>query len=473
MDKTTFAGLTRLDPGETLSVDGYSFQHVDPRIIDRLLEIGAVGHRHDGHAALADPTDVPTVSELVGGGQILAGQTVWACYTLLDADGGETLPSPAQSVTTPAPLDSPNDSPSLALDTSAGTLLANSYMYAVTLTDGVGGETGLGPSAMIQRPPGPANARVVVSGLTAIATAAGAAGWRLWRSVGGGRYGFLAAGVTATDAYTDSGATSPDCTMNPPSRNTTSGVNQVRVVVPNTQPAGTVSFRIYLSDDGSFGSPALAGTYPIADAATNKDFPTLDPADGQPPTVSRSIPGAAKINAATDIFGLVWKPPVANAAALPSVGNTHGDVRATLDDNGLHMWGLDDAWHSIGGGGGGALPGWTSLPYAANFVDDTAAYGGGAYSKDAPEIVRLRGGVTRTTTPSFEGDIFATLPAGFTPPTGGAVSKIVPFWDSSAAAWVRGTVTILDTGEMYIENTGVGVGTLDTILLSDFTFRTT
>lgn len=302
MEKTPFAGLTLLDPAEALSTDGYSFQHESPSIIDRYLEVAAVSHRHDAHAALADPTDAPTVVAGAGGGAILASRTIFATYTLLDADGGETRPVAAELVTTAAPIDPPDAGPPAALDTTGGTLLANTYMYALTFTDGNGGETTVGPSTMVQRPTGPANARVQITGLTAILTAAGAAGWRLWRSVGGGRFGFVAAG--ATDTYTDDGSSSPDCTMSPPTTNTTNGVNTVQVTVPSGQDAEAVQFRVYLSDDGSFDSPAVAGTYPIADTGTVKTYTSLDLADGTPPDVSRSLPGANQINASTDIAGL-------------------------------------------------------------------------------------------------------------------------------------------------------------------------
>jgi hypothetical protein len=356
MDKTPFAGLTRLAPGESLALDGYSFQAENPRIIDRLLEVGAVSHRHDGHAALADPTTAPTLAAVIGGGALPASTTVWATYTLLDADGGETLPVAAQLVTTLPPLDAPTSGPTAVLDTSAGTLLTNTYLYALTFVDASGGETTIGAATMVTRPPGPANAQVQISGLTALLTASGAAGWRLWRSVGGGRFGFLAAGTGNT--FTDSGATSPDCTMNPPTRNTTNATSHLEVVVPATgQPAGAVSFRVYLAQDGAFASPSVAGTYPVADFGTTKTYATLDLAVGAPPAVSRALPGASRIDAQTGLDNLFWKGPVADVASLPASGNTLGDVRITLDTFTSYVLSDTstdpDTWTPLGGGGGG------------------------------------------------------------------------------------------------------------------------
>jgi len=53
-----------------------------------------------------------------------------------------------------------------------------------------------------------------------------------------------------------------------------------------------------------------------------------------------------------------WKPPVANSAALPTVGNQSGDTRVTLDDQAIHVWDGVSTWVAAGGGGGGA---WGSI----------------------------------------------------------------------------------------------------------------
>ncbi|MEA2492977.1 MAG: hypothetical protein QOJ29_888, partial [Thermoleophilaceae bacterium] len=50
--KTPFAGLMVLEPGEPLSTENYRFTSVDPILVDHLLKVGAVLHRHDEHTAL-------------------------------------------------------------------------------------------------------------------------------------------------------------------------------------------------------------------------------------------------------------------------------------------------------------------------------------------------------------------------------------------------------------------------------------
>ena len=96
--KTPFAGLERLAPGDPLSSDGYVFQDLDRRTIDQLLQIGAVTHVHDGHAALANPTLAPVVTSAATGGAFPSGLSVSVTYTLIDANGGESAPVTPVSV---------------------------------------------------------------------------------------------------------------------------------------------------------------------------------------------------------------------------------------------------------------------------------------------------------------------------------------------------------------------------------------
>jgi subtilisin-like proprotein convertase family protein len=358
MEHLDFSGITRLDPGESLAADGYSFQTRNPVVIDRLLRIGAVAHRHDGHAALADPTAAPTVATTDTGGTLPSDTAIYVCYTLVDQYGGETLATDPQIITTQAGLAAPDDSPTLALDHSAGSLLAGAYYYQITVTDGLGGETSLGPTDVITIDPGYPNSRITVSGLAALVTAAGGAGWRLWRMIDGGPLREVAEGTA--DSVVDDGSLCPDCSAEPPgTTQETNSTSALRVTVPGGQPAGTVSFNIYAAIDGDFTSPNLLGNYPIADAGSIKTYTSLTLADGSPPSVSLSIPGADKINPDTDMLDFPWKRPVANAGALPSTGNTNGDIRESLDDHVLHAW-TGSAWTTVGGGGGGGGGGGTS-----------------------------------------------------------------------------------------------------------------
>lgn len=293
MRKTTFAGLTVLEPGEPLTTDGGSFLSRNPEITDYFLGLIKT-HRHDAHAPLADPIPAPALTTDATGGSLPPDLTVTAVYTLLDDQGGETLPSPVAAVTTASPVGPPQEAPTAVVDTTAGALVADVYAYVVTLTDDQGGETTPGPAVRVTRDPGPANARIVLSGLTAVMAASpGATGWRLYRAKGAGDFDLLSWG--AADSFTDDGSVPVDCGVEPPSVDTTNGANQVTLNVP-VLPADAVGFRIYVSTTGDFTSPALLGTTRLpAEAGVDIVLGTIALEDGQPPDVSTSIGGSTLI----------------------------------------------------------------------------------------------------------------------------------------------------------------------------------
>lgn len=339
--KTPFAGLERLAPGESLSTDGYAFQDFDRATIDRILRVGAVTHHHDAHAALANPATAPTAT--VGtGGAIPSGLAISVAYTLLDADNGETLPSAATVVNTGSGYTNPFDAPDATVDYTAGGLLAGDYSYAVTVTDGAGGETAIGPAADVAIDPGHANAQVHLAGLTLATNDASssdpAAGWRLWRVQGGGPWYLIGTGTAALDTFVDNGVPG-DCTIAPPFSSTTRGASSLTVTIPSPGLPAVSSFNIYVSIDGSFTSPALLGNFPV----TSFDIPQVI-ADlgtirsGAPPAANTALPGAVQINPDTDIVNWYWKAPVDSVVDLPTVGNNDGDARITRDTDMIWVW---------------------------------------------------------------------------------------------------------------------------------------
>jgi hypothetical protein len=337
---TPFAGLDALLPGEPTSTDGYKFQLLDRFIIDRILKVGAVTHRHDGHAAMANPTAAPMVATAATGGTIPGGTPLSVVYTLIDSDGGESLPVAPTVVTTAGGYQDPFDVPTVVVDYTTGTLLADNYSYGVTVTDSLGGETAISPAALATVLSGNANAEVTISGLIALTNDASggdsAAGWRLWRSQGGGPWYLIGTGSASMDSLVDNGIAG-DCTVAPPDQGTTIGANTLSVTVPSAgQPSGVVNFNIYVTIDGSFTSPALLGTYSASALDATQTYAALSVAEGAPPTVSTCLPGANPITSA-DLL-LHWLPPVASIAALPLSGNQDGDVRVSLDSDQLWTW---------------------------------------------------------------------------------------------------------------------------------------
>lgn len=339
--KTAFAGLEALGPGDPLSSDGYYFQSRNPFLTDRLLRLGATTHRHDAHAALTDPTLPPTATVAGPGGSIPSSTAISVVYTLTDADGGETLPVAVVAVSTPPTFLSPTTPPVCAVDHTAGGLLAATLAYAVTVTDGAGGETVIGPAGIAVVSPGYANSEVAISGLTAITTTASGgaigAGWRLWRSQGGGPWYLIGSGTMATDGFTD-GGTAGDCTVAPPSVTTVAGNYGLSVTVPGGQPSGTVTYNIYGCTDGQFTNPCLLGAFPISSAGTVQVFGDILGLPGAPPAVSTCYGGATQIDPDTEMLNMMWRRPVANHAALPSTGNNDGDMREALDTHRVWVW---------------------------------------------------------------------------------------------------------------------------------------
>lgn len=343
-ERTAFGGLEVLAPGEPLSADGYRFQAVNPKITDRLLQLGAVSHKHDAHAAVAAPGEAPVVTTAAEGGTIPAATTLHVAYTWVDEEGGETMASPPGVVTTAAGLESPLGAPTAVVDYTAGALLAGGYDYAITVTDGVGGETEIGPAESIVVEPGHANARVKVSGLKALREAVGGTTHRLWRRFNGGPWYLIEEG--AGNEVVDDGALPGDCTVQPPATTTAHGANKITVTTPGGHPARAASFNLYVSQSGSFPSPCFVANYPLASLGAPISLTSLAPLDGAPPPVSLSVPGANKIDPDTDMIEWRWKRPVKKASELPAEKNEEGDTRLSIEDAHLHVW-TGAAWVDI------------------------------------------------------------------------------------------------------------------------------
>lgn len=345
----TDLGLTQLDVGEPIADDNYSFQHVNPRLLNYYLR-RLLGAKFDGAPGLANPTAALTGSVSSGTGQIPANTSLYLGYTLLDANGGETeIIAPPLALTSAPPLADPTAAPTAATDYTAGSLLAGDFSYAVTLTDGQGGETAVGPAVTVTIPSGHANARVLLTGLAAILAAdPGAVHWRVYRIQDGGSYHFLNEGVG--DAMTDDGSFPVQC-IDPPATGTTKATSAFEVTVPAGQDVNAVSANLYASADGSFQDPALLQNVLAVDFGTVLTLDSIVLNDGSPPVVNTSLANRPKIDPDTELLG-VFKKPVATIADLPAVGNGDGDMREVLVDHSFHVW--DGAtWSPLAGSGGG------------------------------------------------------------------------------------------------------------------------
>lgn len=395
--RTPFAGLTAPDANEPISVDGGGFVYTNPDIIDRFLRVGAVTHKHDGHLPITDPQLAPSATVFASGGSLPAGQDLYVSYTLLDADGGETLPSEAALVTTIAPLANPTDQIQGSFASGTGDLVTGDYYYALTLVDDSGAETGLGPASLVTRPPGFASGSITLTGLDSQLDPDAAVGWRLWRAINGSDFDLIAIG--SDPDYTDDGHVIPnaDGSQRPPASNVNTNSTNLLVVTlptgvqePAVGSAGVTQIGLYISLDGAFLNPCLYEVYPVASAGNQVFVQALTLSQGAPPDVSTASRGASQIDPDTDLLDWHWKRPVATVGDLPA--GQAGDARIVISPFGI--WGLaadGSAWADITGGGAVDVTDGTTTVTAASELSFTGSDG------TTVTVADVGGGVARVT----------------------------------------------------------------------------
>lgn len=383
MDYTTFAGLTVLDNGESVVADGASFLIQNPRKTDRLLRVGALTHRHDAHPPLLQPHAPLTAQAIASGGSITASAGYFATYTLVDANGGETLAASPYEIVTGGGVGTPGAAPNAVPDYTQGILPAGDYYYALTLTDGQGGETDLGPSVVVTVETGHASASVDLSALATELQANGGAGvqWRLWRSYEGEDWHLASQG--STDTFIDTGYDPPDNPALPPVANNTGSVYSLLLTLPTAQQepamASATAVNLYLSPTDAFLDPCFVEQIPIAQAGQTITLRTDAVQPGAPPRAATAVGGAHQIDPETELmFGL--KAPVAASADLPP--GSYGDARVTLDTQTI--------WAVLLQGGAVVAQEWTPIAGASGIViQEGGGTGGGelAYASAGAPIV--------------------------------------------------------------------------------------
>lgn len=481
MEHTDFGGLTVLDPGEPLSTDNYGLQSRNPRIIDFFLELGARSHRHDAHAALATPTVAPGLAYANTGGTLPGGVDFSVGYTVVDQFGGETLLSPEETVTLPAPMDAPDSVGTLAIDYSDGILGVSTYYYVKTWVDAMGGETFASGVSEVMRDPGSATAQVQITNMLA-GMPAGATGWKLYKSAMGGLFGLVTSGTTAT--YTDDGTDCADAAARPPQVNTTNSANKVTISVPaaGSLPAGSTAFRLYGSFGiGDFADPSLIRVEPIANAGQDFEVTAWNPMPGSPPVLPTAVGGAQKIDPDTELLDYPWKRSVANAGLLPTTGNTIGDARVSRDDLHIHMWdggtwrdltevaAEADPWTEIADSPASS-PNWTNTP--------DGSHDAGSYYRTKDGVVRFKGVVQPGGAWSF-GAATATvaeMPQGYRPDIDDieTLEFLCPYYVPGVPAWHIVRVRVWGTGDVVIDGDfsgGAAEGTIGYLDLSSVSFR--
>lgn len=438
MKKTIFAGLTVLEAGDSLDVDGGSYTGVDRETIDRLLHVGDKTHRHDGTAGFVNPSAPPGASVVASGGTLPAGLDISVGYTLEDSSGGETMLSPVATVSTRGPVEAPQAAPSATADYTGGSLLVNTYFYATTFSDGEGGETPLGPAVSLERAPGFASGRVNLSALTYGMVAAGGKSWRLYRAIGGGTYCLLATG--STDTFTDTGSIAAQCDVHPPAgeENTTVGISTLIVALPSGGLQGAPFINLYISMTGDFRGGSFIAQYPLASAGHLVAFADLEPTSSGPPSVNLSIGGAHQIDPDTELLQWHWKRPVANVGELPA--GEEGDVRMVSSFAAPTAYVFHSGkWEIWQAGGSGIVGPWTKV--TAGLLNAWV----GTSSPEWPPSYRVRGDVVELAGGIASGEVGQTA---FILPVGARPAAVVRFGLGEGKTNAGITVEIRTNGEV-------------------------
>lgn len=297
--------LSTLESGDDFADDGYKYTEADRHQIDRLLEIGAETHRHNGATSSAvDPTDPPTLALDTSSGGIASGERVRYKFTLVDAYGNESAASPEAYIDTPDPVEAPSVA-TLSVATTGGVLLPGNYFYTLSAyVDFNTSETKATTRAYITVPSGATTNEIT---LTLPSLPFGATGFNIYRRAPGSTKYFYLDSVdmevaTPPDVYVDGGG-EPDCGRTLPVSNTTYSTNSVVVTYPGATPVvpdGYTwkvyrtyesadyddSFLAWIVEETSEGSGIIVTTYEDVGAGTTT---------GSPPAYSKVVDSPSKI----------------------------------------------------------------------------------------------------------------------------------------------------------------------------------
>lgn len=312
---TEHFGFTRVGTGEDITKDSSKFGDQDRVMLDALLHALAT-HTHSGSTALDGPTDAPTLTVDSSGGSLPPATDFYYRVSYVDARGLETAAGPEATVTTPDPADDPSAAPALSPG-SSGTLAAGDTSYVYTFQDATGGETLPSPAATLTAT---ANSSIDID-LPSLP--ADAQAFVIYRSRPG-QTDFYQLAITTGTTYHDGGA-AEDQTIVAPVENTTAATNAVQIAAPlSFLPPGAVGWRIYRADaSGGYDGDSLVHEVVETDSNGNLVLTWTDTDDslseGVPSEISSTI-GDPAISGGGDGGGPI------TAADLPAGSVMFADV---------------------------------------------------------------------------------------------------------------------------------------------------
>lgn len=314
---TQHFGLQRLRAGlDTFSTNGSKYTDEDRVIIDRLLFLALSGHHHDGVVPDdVNPTDPPELALDIGGG-LPAGERIYYVYTLVDANGAETAPSPEAWVDTPAPVNSP-EAPALARASTGGTLMPGAYFYGLSAYTGSNTlDTRVMNYGQISIPAGTNTNKITIL-LPDLPS--GADGFNIYRrKPGNAEYFYLDSvdmGGTPPTEYVDDGGEEEDCDRRPSTSNATNSDNSVIVQYPGATPAipEGYTWKVYRSyTSGVFYNALLQWVVEETEEASGIIVTEIidvgqGTQPGNPPAASQIVESPSKVNLGTETEGTL--PP--------------------------------------------------------------------------------------------------------------------------------------------------------------------
>lgn len=303
--------------GGHLNEDDYAVLGRDRDIIDQAIWKALSQRPGDVNAAAVDLATRPSLDLDTSSGSLDAGQRYFYVYTLVDAFGIESLPSPENFVTIPAEIAEPS-APTAAAATTGGTLLAGTHYYAVSAYKGSSSLETTAPNwQRVQL--GSSNTSKVT--LTLPSLPAGADGFNIYRRRPGtddfrliGTVDMVLSPFTTT--FVDTGL-ADDPVKGLPKANNTSSQAQVEVSVPGATPdvPDGYTWKIYRSttsgvyvnalvhhvvEETSEGSGIITPTYMDIGLSTEL---------GSPPDTQINYPSNPKVdlNDANEVSGVL--PP--------------------------------------------------------------------------------------------------------------------------------------------------------------------
>lgn len=319
---TSHYGFQRLGAGDAFSENSYKFTDADRVLMDRLVYLGAEGHRHTGESAsgtYASPSLGASISLTSGGGALPSGTRVYYKYAYVDAYGNESAPSPEVYVDTPTPIDSPNP-PSLTYSSTGGTLLPGTYFYVLAAYRNTSTEEtlALSPAYITVLPTTSTNTIT----LTLPSPPTGAHGFNVYRQkAGGDGYYFvksIATNVaTPPTTYVDTGADAEDCNRTLPISNSTFSTNTVTISLPGATPIVPTGYtwKIYRTfTAGNYTDSVLASGI----SSTSYADTGLGTTTGQPAASAQFIGSPDRINL-EDGSEIQGRMPPGHVAGFPYV----------------------------------------------------------------------------------------------------------------------------------------------------------